>query len=177
MPSKPDSARRPPVTSWVFRCRGLCPEVRPEDSFGLHDLLFWVLFLALGAGWYFGQFEPQRQRNEMLTGRAKVLESQLKEERVELERLKRESVALQAGHPAAWERAARAQLGWLMPGETVDLQTWRQEKLEAGEPDPLAPQQTDRPQATRQQPARRPAPRVRSAEAAPPPVAARQTRR
>ncbi|MCZ7644499.1 MAG: hypothetical protein M5U26_04315 [Planctomycetota bacterium] len=166
-----------PATTRVFRCRGLCPQLRQEDGLGVHDLLWWVLLLALGGGWYFWAYEPQHQRNEMLEGRLKVLEAQLRAEEFELLRAQREVLALEGNHPDAWERAARAKLGWLLPGEITDQAEWRRAKIEAGEQDPLAALRAAPPARGPRAPATRPAPPHPRTRSMSPEAASRQARR
>lgn len=125
------------MTTTLFRCTGMGgPETR-LDRFGGHDLVWWLIVGALGAAWYFFLYLPQTQRNQMLNGRLQVLESQLEAEAIELKRVKREVNDLQRNDPQAWERAARARLGWLKANEVLDVQAWRREQIAAGRPDPL----------------------------------------
>jgi len=112
------------LTTQLFRCRGLAPTPPGAERLGRREFLFWVLFIALGAGWYFLHWRPVRERNAMLSGRLTVLEAQHHAEELQLARVRREILTLERGRPEAWERAARARLGWLKPGEAVDLAAW-----------------------------------------------------
>jgi hypothetical protein len=112
------------LTTQLFRCRGLAPTPPGAERFNRRELLFWALFIALGAGWYFLHWGPVRERNAMLSGRLTVLEAQRRAEELQLARVRRESLTLERGWPDAWERAARARLGWLKPGEAVNLSAW-----------------------------------------------------
>jgi hypothetical protein len=112
------------LTTQLFRCRGLAPTPPGAERFNRRELLFWILFIALGAGWYFLHWQPVRQRNAMLSGRLTVLEAQRHAEELQLARVRREILTLERGKPDAWERAARAKLGWLKPGEAVDVAVW-----------------------------------------------------
>jgi hypothetical protein len=115
------------LTTRIFRCQGLAPSSERHDRVGGHDVFFWLAFLSVGAAWYFLLFEPTCQRNNMLAGRLAVLRAQAKAEQQEQARLKLGIQSLLHGQPDAWERAARAQLGWLEPGEVTDRDTWRRE--------------------------------------------------
>jgi len=126
------------LTTRIFKCRGLAPQPLQHDQFGVHDVVFWLVFASLGAAWYFFLLEPQRQRNAMLQGRLTVLNAQQRAEDVELRRLRRELDLLRKGDTQAWERAARKRLGWLLPGEETNIQAWRRKRIEAGQGDPLA---------------------------------------
>ena len=125
------------MTTALFRCGGMGRQSVRHDRLGAHDIAWWLVVGALGAAWYFMLFEPQRQRNEMLQGRLDVLNTQLMAEQIELRRMAREVRALERDDPRAWERAARARLGWLQPNEVLDVRRWRQERIAAGHPDPL----------------------------------------
>lgn len=125
------------VTTAMFRCEGMGRQSSGHDRFGWHDLAWWVVVGAVAAAWYFMLYEPQRQRNQMLRGRLDVLKSQLKAEETELNRVRREVTALESDDPQAWERAARARLGWLEPDEVLDVLRWRRDQIAAGHPDPL----------------------------------------
>lgn len=127
------------MTTRIFRCRGLAMSSPEHDRFGGLDAACVIVFCALAAGWYFFVFEPQRLRNQMLQGRQEVLQAQLRSEAIELRRLRREMAQLERKDPAAWERAARGKLGWLKPGEIIDVVAWRKESVAAGRGDPAPP--------------------------------------
>jgi hypothetical protein len=112
------------VTS-IFRCQGLQHTPSDADGFGFHDIAWWLIFIAILGGWFVFLFGPQRERLNMLDGRREVLVTHLSAERRELKRLESSISALTKGDPTAWERAARARLGWLEPGETTDLSQQR----------------------------------------------------
>lgn len=120
------------LTTRIFRCRGLEPQPLRDEREGAHDALLVLLSVLLLAGWYYFCFEPLRERNAMLAGRLDVLRAQQRAEERELARLKRETEQLASGDPLAWERAARARLGWLRPGEVVDLAGGRRSGGKAG---------------------------------------------
>jgi hypothetical protein len=111
------------VTS-IFRCHGLQHTPSDADRLGSHDLIYWILFVGLLATWFLFLFAPQHERLGMLEGRLHVLHSHLGVEKRELKRLERSINDLTRGDPHAWERAARLQLGWVEPGEIVDLASW-----------------------------------------------------
>ncbi|MGD0092532.1 MAG: hypothetical protein ABSE73_21665 [Planctomycetota bacterium] len=109
------------VTSQIFRCPGLQPVPHNADNLGVHDLAYWVIFLAVMAAWFLFVFAPQAERLGMLAERTKVLKTHLEAEKRELARLQRSLKQLQQNDPQAWERAARGRLGWVEPGEITDL--------------------------------------------------------
>lgn len=111
------------VTS-IFRCHGLQHVPSDADSFGAHDLLYWILFVGVLSGWFLFIFAPQHERLSMLEGRLQVLNSHLRLEKREAKRLESSIDALTHGDPHAWERAARVQLGWVEPGEIIDVASW-----------------------------------------------------
>ncbi len=127
------------MTTTLFRCPGLSCQSADADRLGLHDLAWWLVMIAAVGAWYFMMYEPQQQRLQMLNGRTNVLDAQLKAEQIELNRVQREIKALKSNDIRAWERAARAALGWLKPGEITDIQAWRQQQIEEGLPDPSPP--------------------------------------
>lgn len=107
------------VTS-IFRCHGLQYVAPNADSIGGHDVFYWCGFLVLLSGWFLFLYSPQCRRFEKLTGRQQALSLELSSEKKELSRLQQGIGNLKSGDPLAWERAARARLGWLEPGETLD---------------------------------------------------------
>lgn len=109
------------LTTQIFRCGGLSTQTEQGDRVNLLEVASWLIFFCLASGWYFFVFQPQRQRNELLTGRMEVLNAQANAEEVELNRVRREVNALEKGNKQAWERAARLQLGWIKPGEYLNL--------------------------------------------------------
>lgn len=129
------------VTSQLFRCRGLQHVPASVDRLGSHDLAYWIFFLAALTGWFLFLFAPQRERLGMLEDRAQVLTAHLNAERKEMRRLQRGIGDLQRGDPRAWERAARGHLGWVEPGEILDMVTWNQTHAQAP-PAPVAPPAT-----------------------------------
>jgi hypothetical protein len=142
------------LTTAIFRCPGWArPASAKLEALGWHDLAFWLVLVSLGAAWYFFMCEPQRERNELLAGRLETLRAQLRAEQDDLARLRREIAGLKKGEPAAWERAARARLGWLKPGEVLDIAAWRREQIMAGRGDPFAAAPSSLPNA---QPPRNP---------------------
>lgn len=147
------------LTTQLFRCGGLAPSPEQHDRVGWHDAAFWLVVAAIGAAWYFMLFQPQRQRNGMLGAREQVLQTQVRAERAELDRLRRELALLKSGAKTSWEMAARAKLGWLEPGEVLDLEAWRKRRIAAGKGDPFA-----------QAPKRLPAPPGPFAQATPRPL-------
>lgn len=140
MPARHDATQSlRAFTTRIFRCQGLAEQPDDSERFGWSDLLGWILFGTAVAAWYFMLFQPKRQRNDILRGRQDVLGARIQAERIEWNRLKREAADLENGTVAAWERAARTQLGWVTPGEVVDIRAWRREEIAAGRPDPLPP--------------------------------------
>jgi len=109
------------ATSQIFRCPGLQAVPPDADKLGVHDLAYWVIFLAVLAAWFLFVFAPQTERLGMLEERCQVLKTHLRAEKRELLRLQRSIKDLQHGDPQAWERAARGRLGWVEPGEITDL--------------------------------------------------------
>lgn len=109
------------ATSRIFRCPGLQRVPPHADDLGAHDLAYWLIFLAVLAGWFLFVFAPQRERLSALDERCTVLMSHVQAEQRELARLQRSIHALQGGDPRAWEGAARGRLGWVEPGEITDL--------------------------------------------------------
>ena len=107
------------VTS-IFRCHGLQYVAPNADSIGGHDLFYWCGFLGLLSAWFLFLYSPQCRRFEKLTGRQQALSLQLSTDKKALVRLQQGIGNLKSGDPLAWERAARARLGWLEPGETLD---------------------------------------------------------
>ena len=99
------------------------------DSFGAHDFVCWLVFLAVMCGWFLFLFAPQRERLTMLQERQDVLSAHCTAEKKELQRLQRSIYALVHGDPGAWERAARGRLGWLEPGEVTDMAAWNQNRM------------------------------------------------
>lgn len=126
------------LTTQLFRCGGLASSPAQHDRIGWHDAAFWLVVTALGAAWYFMLFQPQRQRNAMLEAREQVLQAQVRAEQAELDRLRRELALLKSGAKSSWEMAARAKLGWLEPGEMLDLEAWRKRRIAEGKGDPFA---------------------------------------
>lgn len=108
------------LTSRVFRCGGLAAPTEAMDSWGRIDFYVLAIFGVTLAGWYTFLFQPEQNRNEMLSARLGVLHAQLKVEEVQLGRLRRGIHALESGDTRAWERAARSKLGWIKPGELSD---------------------------------------------------------
>ena len=94
------------------------------DCFGLHDLAYWLIFVAVMCAWFLFLFAPQHERLDMLASRRHVLNAHLAAEKNELQRLHLGIDDLLRGNPHAWERAARTRLGWLEPGELTDLKAW-----------------------------------------------------
>ena len=116
------------VTSQIFRCHGLQQIPQNADRLGIHDLAYWLIFVAVMCAWFLFLFAPQHERLEMLSGRRHVLASHLAAEKCELQRLQSGIEELQNGNSHAWERAARNRLGWLEPGEITDAMIWRRYK-------------------------------------------------
>jgi hypothetical protein len=108
------------LTTAVFRCRGLDTEERPAPAEPRRALFFWTAFLLVVTAWYLFLFDPTREKNELLRARLLQLEGQLRAEETDLRRTKDEVRALVENDRRAWERAARAQLGWLKPGELLN---------------------------------------------------------
>ncbi|MCY3017710.1 MAG: hypothetical protein NTW87_01585, partial [Planctomycetota bacterium] len=109
------------ITAKVFRCPGLERVAPDADRLGAHDIAYWLVFVAVIAGWFLFLYAPERERLSMLEGRHQTLTGHLAAERRELARLQRSIKDLTRGDPQAWERAARGRLGWVEPGEITDL--------------------------------------------------------
>jgi hypothetical protein len=116
------------LTSQIFRCPGLDSPAPDADRLGLHDIAYWLIFLSLGTGWFLFLFVPQRERLKWLEGRQQVLTSHIQAEKKELARLQRSIQDFAQNDPLAWERAARLRLGWVAPGEVVDVRRLRVEQ-------------------------------------------------
>ena len=112
------------LTSQIFRCHGLDELSSRADRLGLHDVAWWLIFLVALCAWFLLLFAPQRERLNNLDERQQMLVGHLKAEKRELARLHRSIDELTRGEPRAWERAARGRLGWLEPGEVVDIVAW-----------------------------------------------------
>lgn len=112
-------------TSQIFRCPGLETPPPNADRLGGQDLAFWLVFVALLSGWFLFYFAPQRDRLKQLEGRQQMLTTHLQAEKRELLRMQRSTQELMKDNPLAWERAARGRLGWISPGEVVDVKSWR----------------------------------------------------
>ena len=112
-------------TSQIFRCPGLDTPPADADRIGGQDFAFWLIFLSLIAAWFLFLFAPQRERLKLLESRQQVLTAHLALEKREHVRLQRSTQELMKNDPLAWERAARGRLGWVAPGEVVDVRNWR----------------------------------------------------
>jgi hypothetical protein len=112
------------ITSQIFRCHGLDQLSSRADQLGLHDVAWWLIFLVALSAWFLLLFAPQRERLNNLAEHQQVLVGHLKAEKRELGRLHRSIDELTRGDPRAWERAARGRLGWLEPGEVIDIVAW-----------------------------------------------------
>jgi hypothetical protein len=115
------------VTS-LFRCHGLHFVPANADSIGGHDLFYWAAFLVMLSGWFLFIYMPQCRRLERLTGRQQSLALEFETDKKELTRLQRGISSLTQGDPVAWERAARGRLGWLEPGEVLDVEKWKRSR-------------------------------------------------
>lgn len=111
-----------------FRCHGLQAISPTADKIGGHDLIYWFGFLAALSAWFLFGYMPQCRRYEKLIGREQALTLQLENEKKELDRLHQGIASLQHGDAMAWERAARKRLGWLEPGEVLDVQKFLQSR-------------------------------------------------
>jgi hypothetical protein len=67
-----------------------------------------------------------------MVGRQQALLLQLDADKKELARLHKGIESLNRGDALAWERVARKRLGWLEPGEVLDLERWRSAQASAG---------------------------------------------
>ncbi|MEI6234529.1 MAG: hypothetical protein WCT04_15860 [Planctomycetota bacterium] len=105
----------------IFRCHGLQMISPTADRIGGHDLIYWIGFLLAISAWYLFGYMPQCRRYEKLAGRQQVLTLSLETEKKELGRLRQGIASLQKGDALAWERATRKRLGWLEPGEVLDV--------------------------------------------------------
>ena len=112
------------ITSQIFRCHGLDASPSRGDRLGLHDVAWWMLFIAALCAWFLWLFAPQRERLNNLTEREHVLRGHMQAEKRELARLRRSIAELTRDNPFAWERAARGRLGWVEQGEITDVVAW-----------------------------------------------------
>jgi hypothetical protein len=88
-------------------------------------LVWAALFAAFAALWWLGWQAPAARRTALLEGRTAELRGRLTAAERELYRIHAGLDELQRAEPEAWERAARARLGWLAPDEIVDVPAWR----------------------------------------------------
>lgn len=129
------------VTS-IFRCQGLQRVSASADRIGGHDLLYWSAFLALISAWFLFVYMPQCRRLERMVGRQQALLLLLDDDKRELARLRKGIASLNRGDALAWERAARKRLGWLEPGEVLDMERWRSARTAVNNGGELSPRST-----------------------------------